>query len=497
VAEELSRDEVKERLEAIFNSSMEGKELDKALASIEKRLDKFEGKWGGLIKWAESKHGKPESEDAPAAEPAEPVESEDAPAAEPAEPEVIDVEPVVLGSATYLVDKQSGMVYSNVLQPGKEPVVVGRWNAKREKGSFEEHPSGQRQTATVDTQLDSVPEQSTRAKRADGEPGDKEAAPAVRFAAHAQVDAGAVPTVKSDFGKLPTTDGTEAVPPGQNVAPPVSVIPTSEQLKQRGERAHGDKPLQWLAAHSLASWPGKAPEPVVLQQTEQPARGQYHQKTDPVPLARKPAPRSPRWDLLSTPDEAVAGRDLAPSSPRGLRRPIEDGIRALRSLNGTKHTGDSHTPGVSQSRTLPPQQRGWAGLTDDPVVKARRDGARAQRRAKPARQLNPAEEAAFAAQLALERRVLASDQQSWAYLSLAAMSGSADTAPAEGRVSTGNYRLGPRVRLDEEGEKPRRSVHFADENAEAAEAEAEVEPEPEQEQQEQQRGASPEVGAAT
>ena len=87
MAEELSRDEVKERLEAIFNSSMEGKELDKALASIEKRLDKFEGKWGGLIKWAESKHGKPESEDAPAAEPAEPVESEDAPAAEPAEPE--------------------------------------------------------------------------------------------------------------------------------------------------------------------------------------------------------------------------------------------------------------------------------------------------------------------------------------------------------------------------------------------------------------------------
>ena len=76
------------------------------------------------------------------------------------------------------------------------------------------------------------------------------------------------------------------------------------------------------------------------------------------------------------------------------------------------------------------------------------------------------------------------------------MSGSADTAPAEDRVSTGNYRLGPRV-LDREGEKPRRSVHFADENAEAAEAEAEVEPEPEQEQQEQQRGASPEVGAAT
>ena len=49
-----------------------------------------------------------------------------------------------------------------------------------------------------------------------------------------------------------------------------------------------------------------------------------------------------------------------------------------------------------------------------------------------------------------------------------------------------NYRLGPRVRV-EESEKPRRSVHFADENAEAAEAEVEPEPEPEQEEEEQQQ----------
>ena len=38
----------------------EEEELEKALISIEKRLDKFEGKWGGLIKWAEQKYGKPE-----------------------------------------------------------------------------------------------------------------------------------------------------------------------------------------------------------------------------------------------------------------------------------------------------------------------------------------------------------------------------------------------------------------------------------------------------
>jgi len=60
MAGEQTREEVTARLEAIFSSAMEGEELEKALISIEKRLDKFEGKWGGLIKWAEQKYGKPE-----------------------------------------------------------------------------------------------------------------------------------------------------------------------------------------------------------------------------------------------------------------------------------------------------------------------------------------------------------------------------------------------------------------------------------------------------
>ena len=60
MADELTREEVSARLEAIFSSSLEGEELQKALTSVEKRLNKFEGKWGGLIKWAEQKYGKPE-----------------------------------------------------------------------------------------------------------------------------------------------------------------------------------------------------------------------------------------------------------------------------------------------------------------------------------------------------------------------------------------------------------------------------------------------------
>ena len=60
MADELNRQEVSDRLVAIFSSSLEGSELEKAIASVDKRLDKFEGKWAGLIKWAEQKYGLPE-----------------------------------------------------------------------------------------------------------------------------------------------------------------------------------------------------------------------------------------------------------------------------------------------------------------------------------------------------------------------------------------------------------------------------------------------------
>ena len=68
VTDELSREEVSSRLEEIFSSSLEGEELDKAVSSIPKRLDKFEGKWDGLIKGAEQKYGANEPTDEEAAE---------------------------------------------------------------------------------------------------------------------------------------------------------------------------------------------------------------------------------------------------------------------------------------------------------------------------------------------------------------------------------------------------------------------------------------------
>ena len=60
MADKLSREEVSDRLVTIFSASLEGSELEKAIASVDKRIDKFEGKWAGLIKWAEQKYGLPE-----------------------------------------------------------------------------------------------------------------------------------------------------------------------------------------------------------------------------------------------------------------------------------------------------------------------------------------------------------------------------------------------------------------------------------------------------
>ena len=60
MTDEQNRQEVSDRLVAIFSASLEGNELEKAISSVDKRLDKFEGKWAGLIKWAEQKYGLPE-----------------------------------------------------------------------------------------------------------------------------------------------------------------------------------------------------------------------------------------------------------------------------------------------------------------------------------------------------------------------------------------------------------------------------------------------------
>ena len=79
MAGELSREEVSARLEAIFSSALEGAELEKALTSIDKRLDKFEGKWGGLIKWAEQKYGTPDEPEQPPQEQTEQAQQESGP----------------------------------------------------------------------------------------------------------------------------------------------------------------------------------------------------------------------------------------------------------------------------------------------------------------------------------------------------------------------------------------------------------------------------------
>jgi hypothetical protein len=59
MADELTSEEVTQRLEEIFSAALDGDELEKLISSIPKRLDKFDGRWDGLITWAEKKYGKP------------------------------------------------------------------------------------------------------------------------------------------------------------------------------------------------------------------------------------------------------------------------------------------------------------------------------------------------------------------------------------------------------------------------------------------------------
>ena len=96
MADQLTREEVSDRLVSIFSASLEGSELEKALASLDKRLDKFEGKWAGLIKWAEQKYGLPEDsgeqEEAQESPEEERIESQPAPHTEPEEEKNDDTE---------------------------------------------------------------------------------------------------------------------------------------------------------------------------------------------------------------------------------------------------------------------------------------------------------------------------------------------------------------------------------------------------------------------
>ena len=63
MGDELTREEVTERLEAIYSEALEGKDLEKRLANIPKTLDKYEGKWPGLLKAAGKKFAKADSDE--------------------------------------------------------------------------------------------------------------------------------------------------------------------------------------------------------------------------------------------------------------------------------------------------------------------------------------------------------------------------------------------------------------------------------------------------
>ena len=61
MTDELSRDEVSEILEAIYKENFEMPELRDRIVKIPKILDKYEGKWDGMLESAYKKFGKPTS----------------------------------------------------------------------------------------------------------------------------------------------------------------------------------------------------------------------------------------------------------------------------------------------------------------------------------------------------------------------------------------------------------------------------------------------------
>ena len=63
MGDELTREEATERLEAIYSETLEGDDLEKRLANIPKTLDKYEGKWPGLLKAAGKKFAKADSDE--------------------------------------------------------------------------------------------------------------------------------------------------------------------------------------------------------------------------------------------------------------------------------------------------------------------------------------------------------------------------------------------------------------------------------------------------
>ena len=106
---ELTREDASGRLEAIFRSNLEGQELEKLVATIDKRLDKFEGKWPKLILWAEEKYG-PASETPVQAE-TEGVESPESPGIEQT------LELIISGNSQAALSNLKKMVSTNPSDP--------------------------------------------------------------------------------------------------------------------------------------------------------------------------------------------------------------------------------------------------------------------------------------------------------------------------------------------------------------------------------------------
>jgi hypothetical protein len=261
---------------------------------------------------------------------------------------IVDVEPVVLGATTYLVDKVNGVVYANLLRDG-EPVIVGRWEAEKgaevvqeESGAVQAAVDRSRETAAVnqwEAAHHGQPAAPVLPAAGKGQASTAEepagAGRRVHFASRTQlvrIDAGAIPSVSFEAGHDGQQQEEGLMQPGEGegsqeftsplerplvlgVPMPGQAIPSLEHVHTEAKERRMEKvehTLAYLASHTLDEWPEAAPPPQV--RAGRPDSG-VKSKVDAggsrlsaATAPGMPSPRSPRHEL--PPDMAVPVRGL-------------------------------------------------------------------------------------------------------------------------------------------------------------------------------------------
>ena len=284
---------------------------------------------------------------------------------------VVDVEPVMLGATTYLVDKVNGVAYSNLVGANGEPVEVGRWVpnvADRSKFGNISFGAGQYYS---DAPGRPAPQQTAGAPAVAAEPA-KKARSKKSKGSKVTGAMGGWQRTGSGYQQSP-----EGAPPDDGANPVSLEFLAREDMHEwpgwAGKSAIAGEQLE--ARRAAAEADAEAAKRREAEAAEQAAldRMMVHDKTKPRGWSKLRAGTRAATALGAGPRAAAAQTDEPPAPGRHLVMGGQLSTnQRLKMLNGPKHTGDSHTPGVTQSRTQPPADRHWPAMMDDRAVARQR-----------------------------------------------------------------------------------------------------------------------------